>query len=103
MIEVTEALVGVISAQVEEVTDAQVERVLTALNSVYEGPPVGTIMQNVETGEVAHRVSQEGVITWRVTGTNGEVWGAHPPNLPGNWTTLYTPPEASAAPADPPA
>lgn len=96
MIEITEQLVTVVSAQLEDLSDAQVTQVLTALNFVYEGPPVGTIMQNTETGEVAHRVTENGVIIWRVTGTNGEAWGAHPPVLPGNWTTLFTPPEVPA-------
>lgn len=103
MIEITNELVSVVSAQLEDVTDAQVNRVLTAFNAIYEGPPVGTIIQNAETGEVAHRVSESGVIIWRVTKTNGEAWGSHTPTLPGTWTNLYSPPEPDPVPTDPPA
>lgn len=92
MIEVTDELVSVVSAQLDDVDDTLVTRVLTALNFVYEGPSVGTVLQNTDTGEIAHRIAENGVITWRVTKTNGEVWGAHPATLPGSWTTLYTPP-----------
>lgn len=91
MIEITDELVSVVSAQLDDIDNTQVTRVLTALNFVYEGPAVGTVLQNPDTGEIAHRISENGVITWRVTKPNGEVWGAHPAILPGNWTTLYTP------------
>lgn len=96
MIEITDNLIAVVSAQLEDIDDIQVTRVLTALNFIYDGPAVGTVMHNAETGEVAQRISENGVITWRVAAPNGEVWGTHEATLTGTWTTLFEPPPPAA-------
>lgn len=90
MIEITNDLVTVVAAQIPEMNEEQVSQVLAALNSVYEGPPVGTIITNPETGAVGHRVSENGVILWKITEANGGTWGSHEPTLPG-WTVLHQP------------
>ena len=98
MIEITEQLVSVVSDQIPGMTEEQVSQVLTALNFVYDGPPVGTIAKNDTTGAVAHRVSDDGVILWRITEINGQVSGSHPAILPGeNWTVLFQPAPAPGA------
>lgn len=91
MIEITTDLVTVVADQLPQINEEQVAQVLTALNNVYDGPPVGTILHNPSTGEVAHRVSQNGVLIWRITDPQGGFSGDHRPTLDGFTVTLVMP------------
>lgn len=79
-------LVQAISAQLADVDDATVTAVLNAWDMVREGPPAGTIVGNDE-GAVAVRVSDNGVLLWRVTASDGGTWTEAQPTLPG-WTVI---------------
>lgn len=85
--EVSEQLVEAVSSQLPEITDEQVAMVLTALNTVREGSPLGTIVTDPESGAVAVRVSDNGIHMWKVTAPDGGTWGDMQPTLPG-WTVL---------------
>lgn len=89
-IEVTEAVVATISEQLPEVTDEHVAMVLSAWNNVLNGEPVGTVKTDPVTGNLALRVSENGVHKWRVTAPDGGTWADMQPTLPG-WTVIHTP------------
>lgn len=68
----TSSMVAAISEQVgDELTPAQIQKVLTAWNATQAGDPPGTIRRDEATGMVAHRVEEEGILIWRVTHPNG--------------------------------
>jgi hypothetical protein len=86
-IEVTDAVVALISAQCPEVSDEHVAMVLSAWNVVLNGEPLGTIKKDPDTGNLAVRVSEGGIHQWKVTAPDGGMWSDVQPTLPG-WTVL---------------
>lgn len=81
-----DALVRAISAQLPDVTEEHCRMVLTTLDRVKEGAPVGTVLSDPQTGNIAVRVSESGVHMWRVTAPDGGVWADMQPTLP--WPVL---------------
>lgn len=73
-----------------KVSAANVRAVFAALESVLEGAPVGTLCQDPETGAVALRVKEDGVLLWKVSAVNGAEWRDMQPTLEG-WTVLSEP------------
>lgn len=88
-IEITEAVVAAVSGHLPGITDEQVTAVLTTWNTVQSGDPLGTVLRDPDTGNVAHRVVAEGVHMWHVTTPNGEKWNDLSPTL--NWTVIHQP------------
>lgn len=86
-VEITEEVVTEISGNCPDVSDEHVAMVLSAWNTVLNGSPLGTILRNPETGDIAMRVSELGVHKWRVTATDGGQWADMRPTLPG-WEPL---------------
>jgi hypothetical protein len=91
-----DAVVAAIVATVTDVDEGQVRAVLTALEAIRDGAPVGTLVRDVKTGAVALRVSDGGMPVWKVTAPDGAVWTDLQPRLAG-WESLGSP--ADAAPA----
>lgn len=83
---VTTEVVSTISDQLTDITPEQVEQVMNAWNLVRQGDPVGTVRRS-ETGQVAHRVSVDGVHLWRVADADGTTWSDTAPTL--GWPTIY--------------
>ena len=88
-ITVTEAIVSTISDQCPDVTDEHVSMVLAAWNNVINGEAVGTIKLDPLTGNLARRVSEDGVHKWKVTAADGGTWSDMQPVLPG-WTVIHS-------------
>jgi hypothetical protein len=86
---VDDSVVAAIVASAD-VTEAQVRAVLTALEAVQDGEPVGTIMQNPADGSIAVRVAEGGVPFWKVTSLDGNDHRDLQPRLNG-WTVLAAP------------
>ena len=86
-VEVTEALVEAISQQCPEISDEHVAMVLTALNTVINGEPLGTIRKDPVTGNLAVRVSESGIHQWKITAPDGGMWSDLQPTL-ASWTKL---------------
>lgn len=82
-----ESTVAAITAACTDVTADQVRAVLTALDAVRDGEPVGTIVQDPGTGAIAVRVSDGSVPYWRVTTPDGNTHADAQPKLAG-WTSL---------------
>lgn len=80
-IPVTETVVSTVSSQIPDMTDAQVQQVIEAWNAVRQGDPIGTVRMCPETGNVAHRVSVDGIHMWRVTAPDGQQWNDMVPTL----------------------
>jgi len=80
-------LVRSVTAQVADVTEEQVKAVLEAVERVQGGDPVGTVLEEPGTGNVAVRVSDSGVLYWHVTGLDGSLSNDQQPTLAG-WTVL---------------
>lgn len=70
----------------ESITDQQVNDVLSALNFVRAGDPVGTVKLSAE-GSVAQRVEVDGVVQWKVVNLDGSSYNDLQPTLPG-WVSL---------------
>ena len=84
-------LVRAVTAQVKEhVTEDQVKMILEAVERVQSGDPVGTVLEEPGTGNVAVRVSDSGVLVWRDTGLDGSVSVDTQGTLPG-WNLLKSP------------
>lgn len=83
---VDDALVKAVVAMTDLTAD-QVRQVLTAVEAVHKGAPVGTILEDPATGAVAHRVDEGGVIFWSCTSPDGGYWRDMQPQLKG-WTPL---------------
>ena len=81
------SVITAIAGIVPDVTEDQVRQVLTALAQVKEGPSVGTVLQDPETGSIAVRVAEDGLPLWRVTLINGGEYRETQPNLEG-WVSL---------------
>jgi hypothetical protein len=80
-------LVRAVTAQVADLTEEQVKAVLTAVQRVQGGDPVGTVLEEPGTGRIAVRVSDQGVLYWHVTGLDGSVSNDQQGTLSG-WTAL---------------
>jgi hypothetical protein len=72
-----------------DITPEQIRAVLAALNTTKAGLPVGTALQDPASGNVAVRISQDGLEMWRVISLDGGVWNDMEPTLP--WTRLADP------------
>ena len=83
---VTTEVVTTVSDQLADITPEQVEAVMNAWNLVRQGDPVGTVRRS-EQGEVAHRVSVDGVHLWRVSDVNGVTWSDTAPSL--GWPVVW--------------
>ncbi len=80
-------LVRAVTAQVADLTEEQVKAVLTAVQRAQGGDPVGTVLEEPGTGNIAVRVSDQGALYWRVTGLDGSVSNDAQGTLAG-WTVL---------------
>ncbi len=80
-------LVRAVTAQVADLNEEQVKAVLAAVQRVQGGDPVGTVLEEPGTGNIAVRVSDSGVPYWHVTGLDGSVSNDQQGTLPG-WTVL---------------
>lgn len=81
-IPVTETVVSTVSSQLPDLTDEQVQQVIQAWNAVRAGEPVGTVKVCPTTGNVAHRVSIDGIHMWQITTPDGQQWRDTVPTLP---------------------
>jgi hypothetical protein len=68
-------------------SEEQVKAVLSAVQRVQGGDPVGTVLEEPGTGNIAVRVSDQGALYWRVTGLDGSVSNDQQGTLAG-WTVL---------------
>lgn len=84
-----ESTVAAITAACADVTADQVRAVLTALDAVRDGEPVGTLVQDPGTGSIAVRVSDGSVPFWRVTTPDGNTHTDAQPKLAG-WVAIGT-------------
>lgn len=85
---VSETLVQQIVAQSGMSVD-DVNNVLATLNAVRAGAPVGMVCRDDATGQVAHRVDDQGVVLWRVTSQDGAQWNDMQPTL--TWPVIFNP------------
>jgi len=85
------ALVAHVQALVgdDDLSEEQVSRVIVAYQAVYSGAPVGTVMLNPGTGDVAKRVAVQGVHKWHVIGDDGVSFDTRP-DLEG-WDVVRRP------------
>jgi hypothetical protein len=81
-IQITDAVVTVISQHLPDITDEQVNAVLSTWNSILNGDPLGTVRLDPNTGHIAYRVSLDGVHMWKVTAPDGGTWQDMQPSLP---------------------
>lgn len=72
-----------------DVNPELIREVLAALNTTKDGLPVGTALQDPASGNIAVRISQDGLEMWRVVSLDGGVWHVTEPTLP--WTKLADP------------
>lgn len=86
----TEVIAAIETQLGGELTTGQVRSVLSALNAIREGDPVGKVVRDPQTGMIAHRVSHLGVDQWRMSGPDGIQQNDLQPTLPG-WDVLYEP------------
>jgi hypothetical protein len=86
-VEVTDSVVATVSEHCPEVSDEHVAMVLAAWNAVQAGEPVGTIKKDPVTGNLAVRVSENGIHQWKVTAPDGGMWSDLQPTLAG-WDKL---------------
>jgi hypothetical protein len=84
---VDNSVVSAIVASCADITEAQVRAVLTALEQVRDGDPVGTVVQDPATGSIAVRVAEGGVPFWLVTALDGNSHRDAQPKLNG-WTAV---------------
>lgn len=70
----------------DDITEEQIAAVLAASELHATGDPVGTVLRSEE-GLVAHRVNQDGVVQWRVTGPDGDLYNDLQPTLP--WKVIH--------------
>lgn len=84
------AQVRAVTAVVGDLSEDQVRRVLTAVESLRDGATPGTIVQDPATGAVALRVSEGGVDYWSVTDPSGAYYRDMQPQLQG-WKAITRP------------
>lgn len=80
-------LVNAVASHISDLTTEQVHTVLSALETVRDGDPVGTVRRDPQTGVVAHRVMSNGVSLWRVSGIDGATYNDLQPSLP--WPVIF--------------
>lgn len=71
----------------DDITEAQIDAVLAAQKALADGDPVGTVRKCSESGKVAHRVSVNGIVQWRVTCPHGDAYNDLQPTLP--WPVIH--------------
>ncbi|TRW85552.1 hypothetical protein FK535_09150 [Mycolicibacterium sp. 018/SC-01/001] len=74
----------------------QVEAAVSAMQKtklLFTGSPVGTILRNVDTGEVATRVVDAGIPLWRVNQPDGGTYNTHDPVMQpeDKWGCVWSP------------
>ena len=88
-IEVTDTVVTMISGHLPDVSEQQVAAVLTTWNNIQDGDPLGTVRRETSTGNIAHRVAQDGVHMWHITAPDGSRWNDLSPTL--TWPVIHQP------------
>lgn len=86
--ETVDPVVKAIAVQLPEVTTEQVAAVMEVYYRVTQGAPLGTIVQEPGTGNVAYRVSEGGVHMWSVVSPKGGMWKDMNPGIPAGWRTV---------------
>ena len=84
-----EDLAAHIAAGIPGVSAEQAAAVLAAVAEVQAGEPLDTVRKDPDSGELAHRISLNGVHLWRISKSNGEQWFDKTPTLPA-WTLLFS-------------
>ncbi len=84
-----EQIAQVASEADEPITSNQVAAVLAAYANILGGDDVGTIRRDPETGAIAMRVSDNGLLMWRVAVPNGEQYNDLQPTL--DWPVMSGP------------
>lgn len=74
--------VKTLAAEDDDLTSEQVNRVIVAYQSVYDGEPVGTVRVDRTTGAVAQRDVIDGVHKWRVLTPGADPHFDTRPSLP---------------------
>jgi hypothetical protein len=82
--------VKAVTAVVGDLSEDQVRRVLTAVETLRDGATPGTIVQDPKTGAVALRVTEGGVDYWSVSAPDGSQWRDMQPQLQG-WKSITRP------------
>ena len=70
-------------------TDEQVNRVIVAYQAVHEGAPIGTVMLDPVSGDVAKRVVIDGVHKWQVISEGGLKFDTRP--VLEGWVSVSAP------------
>lgn len=86
-VSITPGVVSALSKHIPDLDETQISTVLDALNKVREGAEVGTVLRDDSTGFIAHRVDEDGIVLWRVTGPEGTQYNDMQPTL--TWTQIY--------------
>lgn len=68
--------------------EQQVSTILAGFNAVRAGDPLGRVCRNPTTGEIAHRVDEDGLHRWRVSPPDAPFYRIDEPTLP-KWDVLY--------------
>lgn len=85
----TESMAATIAEQLTDVTAETVSAVLTTWNLLRDGDPIGTVRRGPN-GELAHRVSADGVHLWQVSTADGATWRDLAATLP-DWPIISSP------------
>lgn len=84
------SMIDAVSKQLgDKVSKEQITSVLTALDTLQTGDPIGVVRMDKVTGRLAHRVEINGVPQWRVTGVDGERYNDLQPTL--SWEPIFWP------------
>lgn len=78
---VLEQIAKVASEDGEPLNATHVVAVLAAYRAILSGDPLGVIRRNPETGEIAHRVNQDGLHMWRISHQDGTQYNDLQPTL----------------------
>jgi hypothetical protein len=84
---VEEPVITAVMEVVKDIPEEHVRQVLTALHTIKEGAPVGTLVRDPASGNIACRVNEGGVPVWKVTAMDGGTWTDMQPRLTG-WVEL---------------
>lgn len=87
MSDYNQALAEQIATQIPDLNASQVASVMQTWRDVLDGDPVGTVRRS-EDGKVAHRVTADGIILWRVTAPDGNQYNDMTPSLA--WPAIHT-------------
>lgn len=86
-VKTSKTVLEALSVHLPDLDETQINSVLDALNKVREGAEVGTVLRDDTTGFIAHRVDEDGIVLWRVTGPEGTQYNDMQPTL--NWNQIY--------------